>query len=297
MAAANGNQNMEANEPRDHIKVWRPRDLARLELRRGFSVARPVPRHWHEEYQFCLIQAGPGDLYYRGSCLLTPPASLFMVHPGEVHSNRTHDDQLGCTYRTLFVDAELMRDAASEIFARTPSLPFFPTAVVFDREVIQQYLDLHVALEQSASSLERQALLLDLLAQLIARFAEACPSPRAFARDRHAVKRACDYLAEHFVENITLETLAGIAGLSPFHFSRLFAEQFGMPPHAFQTQLRVLRAKALLGQGRAIPQVASQTGFADQSHLTRHFKRLVGVPPGQYQSSSKNVQDAARLLR
>jgi AraC-like DNA-binding protein len=292
MAAAGGNKNMTANEPRDHIEVWRPRDLAQLELRRGFGVARPVPRHWHDEYQFCLIQAGPGDLYYRGSCLPTPPASLFMVHPGEVHSNRTHDDRLGCSYRTLFVDAELMRDAASHIFAGVPGLPFFPTAVVFDREVIQRYLDLHIALERPASSLERQALLLDLLARLVARFAETQPSPRAFAPDRRAVKRAGDYLAEHFVENITLETLAGLAGLSPFHFNRVFGEQYGMPPHAFQTQLRVLRAKALLRQGRAIPQVASQTGFADQSHLTRHFKRLVGVPPGQYQLSSKNVQDA-----
>ena len=297
MTGTVGDQAMETTERYDHIEVWRPRDLARLELRRGFSVARPVPRHWHDEYQFCLIQAGPGDLYYRGSCLPTPPASLFMVHPGEVHSNRTHDDQLGCTYRTLFVDAELMRDAAGEIFAHAPGLPFFPTAVVFDREVIRQYLDLHVALERPASSLERQALLLDLLAHLIARFAETQPSPRACATDRRAVERARDYLAEHFVENITLETLAGVAGLSPFHFSRLFSEQFGMPPHAFQTQLRVLRAKALLRQGRAIPQVASQTGFADQSHLTRHFKRLVGVPPGQYQTSSTNVQDAARPPR
>jgi AraC-like DNA-binding protein len=64
-----------------------------------------------------------------------------------------------------------------------------------------------------------------------------------------------------------------------------------MPPHAFQTQVRVSRAKTLLLEGWSISQVASQTGFADQSHLTRHFKRLVGVTPGRYQQSSKNVQD------
>src|SRR5205085_7810988 len=119
----------------------------------------------------------------------------------------------------------------------------------------------------------------------------------AFAADRQAVNRAREYLAEHYAENVSLNRLAAIAGLSPFHFSRLFSEQFGLPPHAFQTQLRVLWAKALLLQGWPIPHVASQTGFADQSHLTRHFKRLVGVPPGQYQSGSKNVQDAALPLR
>jgi AraC-like DNA-binding protein len=292
MTTALGNNEMTSTEKRDLIEVWRPHDLTRLELRRGFGAARPVPRHWHEEYQFCLIQSGSGDLYYRGSRLLTPPAGLFMVHPGEVHANRAHDS-FGCSYRTLFVDAQLMRDAASEIYGKAPGLPFFPTAVVFDEEVVRQYLDLHVTLERPSSSLERQALLLNLLALLIVRFAENASAPRAFALDRQAVRRAYDYLAEHYAENVSLEHLAGMANLSAFHFNRVFSEQFGMPPHAFQTQLRVLRAKALLLQGWSIPQVASQTGFAYQSHLTRHFKRLVGVPPGQYQLSSKNVQDAA----
>lgn len=296
MTLAVGNNEMETTERRDLIEVWRPSDLSRLELRRGFGAARPVPRHWHEEYQFCLIQSGSGDLYYRGSRLPTPPASLFMIHPGEVHANRAHDNR-GCNYRTLFVDAELMRAAASEIYGSAAGLPFFPTAVIFDEEVIRQYLDLHVMLERPASSLERQTLLLELLAVLMARFAERRPASRSCAMDRQAVRRAYDYLAGHYVENITLETLARIASLSPFHFTRMFSEQFGMPPHALQTQLRVLRAKALLLQGWAIPQVASQTGFADQSHLTRHFKRLVGVPPGQYQASSKNVQDVSRASR
>lgn len=255
-------------------------------------MLRPVPRHWHEEYQLCLIQAGPSELRYRGSNLPTPPASLFMIYPGEVHSNRAHDG-LGCSYRTIFVDAEFMRRAASEVTGKETGLPFFPTAVIFDPDVLRLYLDLHLALECPSSSLERQALLLNLLTTLIVRFAENRPAPRSFGLERQAVRRACDYLVEHYAENVLLEDLARIANLSPFHFNRVFSEQMGMPPHAFQTQLRVLRAKALLRQGCSIPQVASQTGFFDQSHLNRHFKRLVVVTPGQYRMSSKNVQDSS----
>ena len=283
---------MATNERRGVIEVWRPDDLAQLELRRGYGVASPVPRHWHEEYQFCLIQAGPSELNYRGRHLPTPPASLFMIYPGEVHANRAHD-QLGCSYRTLFVEAELMRRAATQIRRREQGLPFFPTAVVTDGDVLAQYLALHRALEQPASSLERQVLLLDLLALVIERFAERQPAARPFGAERQAVSRACDYLSAHYAENVSLHTLARIAALSPYHFNRVFAAQFGMPPHAFQTQLRIARAKSLLRRGWAIPQVALQTGFVDQSHLTRHFKRLTGVPPGQYRLSSKNVQDAA----
>jgi AraC-like DNA-binding protein len=291
MTAAGGLVSREADGRGGRIEVWRPRDLARLELQRGFAVDRVVPRHWHEEYQLCLIQSGPGELNYRGSRFETPPASLFIVHPGEVHSNRTHV-RYGCSYRTLFIPGDLMRQAAGEIFGGASSLPFFRTAVIFDEAVIGLYLELHVALERPSTSLERQGLLLDLLARLISRYGECRPAPRAVAADRRAVGRAYDYLTEHFAENVSLDHLATIANLSAYHFSRLFAEQFGMPPHAFQTQLRVLRARALLLEGRAIPQVAAQTGFADQSHLTRHFKRVVGLPPGRYQASSKNVQDA-----
>nr|MDQ3804978.1 AraC family ligand binding domain-containing protein [Acidobacteriota bacterium] len=141
------------------IEVWRPPELPELELRRGFGVSRPVPRHWHEEYQLCLIQAGSGDLVYRGDNLVTPPASLFIVHPGEVHSNRAHDSA-GCSYRTVFAAAGLMRRAAAELGMKETSLPFFPAAVVFDRDVLRRYLDVHSAFEQPASSLERQAALL-----------------------------------------------------------------------------------------------------------------------------------------
>jgi AraC-like DNA-binding protein len=70
--------------------------------------------------------------------------------------------------------------------------------------------------------------------------------------------------------------------LSPFHLLRVFRAAVGLPPHAYQIQLRVARAKELLRAGMPIAAVAVEVGFVDQSHLTRHFKRLVGVPPGRY---------------
>lgn len=239
-----------------------------------------------------MVQEGSGDLCYRGGTHLTPPASLFIVHPGEVHSNRAHERR-GCSYRTVFACAELVRGAAAEVYGRATSLPFFKTAVVCDPEVLRQYLELHLAFERPSARLERDAALLGLLTTLVKRFAESRPPERARGSERGAVRRARDYLAEHFAEQVSLGDLARVANLSPFHFSRVFAEETGMPPHAFQIQLRVSRAQALLREGWPIPQVATQTGFADQSHLNRHFKRLSVVTPGQYSQNRKNVQDSA----
>jgi AraC-like DNA-binding protein len=107
------------------------------------------------------------------------------------------------------------------------------------------------------------------------------------------VKRVREHLTESYAENVSLRQLARLVQLSPFHLSRVFCQQVGMPPHAYQTQVRVARAKTLIRQGHSISQVATLTGFADQSHLTRHFKRLVLLTPGQYLQNSKNVQDPA----
>ena len=281
---------MKAGNGRGTINVWQPPDLHQLELHRGIAVARPVPRHWHEQYQFCLLEAGAGDVTYRGDSFVTPPASLFIVHPGEIHSNRCFDPS-GCSYRTLFIEPELLRRTAAEAFGRHLGLPFFPTSVIFDKDVLALFLQLHMALENPASTLERESLLGSFSARLIARYGERRASIDSLNSKPVGVKRACEYLIEHYAEQVILEQLARVVGLSRYHFNRVFSEQIGMPPHAFQTQVRVARARAFLLEGWSICEVAARTGFADQSHLTRHFKRLVGITPGRYQQNSKNVQD------
>ncbi|HNB73656.1 MAG TPA: AraC family transcriptional regulator [Acidobacteriota bacterium] len=282
---------MNPTTSREHITVWHPSDLPQVEVRRGFSVARTIPRHWHDEYQLCLIQSGTGELQYRGATLLTPPASLFIIHPGEVHANRALA-ATGCSYRTLFLTIHQMHQVAQELQGTATPLPFFPSPIVVESHLLDCFERTHLALEATTSSLERQTRLLNLITQLIVQVSDSRPELHPTGSDRKILRHACDYLVEHFAENILLEELASLSNLSPFHFNRMFSLHFGMPPHAFQTQLRVMRAQALLRQGWSIPQVASQTGFADQSHLNRHFKRVTGLTPGQYRQNRKNVQDS-----
>jgi AraC-like DNA-binding protein len=81
---------------------------------------------------------------------------------------------------------------------------------------------------------------------------------------------------------VTLRDLARQTGLSPSHLCRVFRQGTGMTPHAYQLQIRVRRAKTLLLAGCPIAQAATEAGFWDQAHLTRHFKRTIGVSPGRY---------------
>ena len=96
------------------------------------------------------------------------------------------------------------------------------------------------------------------------------------------VARARAYLEEHWDRNVPLDELAATCGVSKFHLTRQFARIVGVPPHAYQNRLRVNRACELLNQGVPVGEVARRTGFADASHLSRHFKRATGTTPGRF---------------
>ena len=100
-----------------------------------------------------------------------------------------------------------------------------------------------------------------------------------------SVARARDAIHERFVESISLEQLAAVAGVSRCHLVHIFHSEVGLPPHTYQIHLRVAHARMLVAAGTPLGEVARIVGFADQSHMTRLFKRVVGMPPGRYASS------------
>lgn len=105
---------------------------------------------------------------------------------------------------------------------------------------------------------------------------------------RTTLIRARDFLRQHFTRTVSLEELARLTGLSRFHLVRAFAKEFGLPPHAYQIHVQIERAKALLDAGVLPAVVAAETGFSDQSHFTRHFKKIAGMTPRQYADQRRN---------
>jgi AraC family transcriptional regulator len=96
--------------------------------------------------------------------------------------------------------------------------------------------------------------------------------------------RAVQFIQERFADDIALADIAAAARVSPYHLARVFKQATGMSPHQYLIQVRVNNARALLMAGagkRSVADVAEAVGFADQSHLTRHMKRLLGVTPGE----------------
>ena len=111
-----------------------------------------------------------------------------------------------------------------------------------------------------------------------------------------AIRQVRDYVHAHLREEITLETLAALIHLSPYHFAHKFKEATGLPPYQYVLHCRVERAKTLLMSGQyTISAVAHAVGFASQSHLTRHVKKLLGVTPGALLPSARIDKSRARM--
>ena len=158
----------------------------------------------------------------------------------------------------------------------------FAQPFVQDPALAAGLLRLHRMLEQSATSLELESSLLDLLIQLTQRCGHAHAEAPAPGKEPARISRVRDYIHEHYWQDVTLARLAEIADFSQFHLLRTFRKIVGLTPHAYLIQTRVEAAKEMLRSGLALATVAVSAGFVDQSHFNRHFKRIVGATPGQY---------------
>lgn len=254
-----------------------------VEIHHGIAVTHAHPRHWHDEYLVCAITGGAGYTVYGGRAYFTPPGSMFLLPPGEVHSNHATAD--GCSYTNIYLPASRVRNCLAPLDTRCAELP---ALVAEDPGVHRAFLSLCRDLEYEFGRLQRDTSYLHFFHLLLTRLApnrepRRSPEPKA-------VRVVREFLDAHFDQDVSLEHLAQLAGLSPYHLNRTFREQLGIPPHAYVIQLRITRAKLLLRSGLPIAEVAHATGFADQSHFTRHFKKMVGITPGQFIPYRKNVQ-------
>lgn len=267
---------------KERVKIWRLPELGNAELMHANYVRQTFPRHSHDGFAVGVIERGALGFRYRGENVVAPAGSINLANPDEAHTGHAAAES-GWTYRMFYFDAGVLRKAASEIAGHPNDYPFFQAGVIHDSQLAEVIRSFHIDLENGRNSLvEAESRFLWMLAQLILRHSDAPPSLHSVRREPKAVRLAKAYIEENWNEEISIGRLASVANLSPFHFIRVFGKETGLPPHAYLTQVRVRRAKALIDAGWSIASAACEAGFVDQSHLSRHFKRILGVTPGQF---------------
>jgi AraC-like DNA-binding protein len=264
-------------------RYWRHAGVPGVDLLRARFVTHRYSRHAHETYTFALIEAGTEVFEYGSSLLRAETGSVALLNPEVVHTGQA-DTAAGWAYRVLYPAADVVAGVAADLGWR-PGTPSFPQTVVHDPRSARLLRAAHIAAEHG-DRLASSSLLRGALAGLLC--AHAGPGRLARSPDRHrgspaAVRAVRDLLTGDLADPPSLDDLALATGMSPFTLLRAFRSETGLPPHAYLNQVRVRRARGLLDRGIAPAEVAAEVGFSDQAHLTRHFKRVVGVPPGAYQ--------------
>ena len=120
------------------------------------------------------------------------------------------------------------------------------------------------------------------MARLIKRYAHLGSTEQRLGREKKTIERARRYIEEHFAESVSLHTLAQHVSFSPYYLLRAFRAEVGMPPYAYLESVRIRHTQRLIKAGIPLADVAAAVGFSSQSHMTRQFKQIIGVTPGQY---------------
>ncbi len=267
------------------VRYWR--DEARpLEAMHARFRDHVYALHSHDAYSFGITDAGAQRFRCRGGSHTSGAGMAMAFNPDEAHDGRSAAE-LGYHYRIVHLGPSLVRailaDAADE---DSGALPLFVRPVLTDPELTGALSRLHAALvSQASSALERDELLTTAVVAMAERGATRAPRTRTLAgrAQRQAARRAHALLNETGQEPVTSELLARAAGCSRFALYRAFRAEFGMPPSDYHRQLRLRRARDLLAGGATSADAAATTGFADQAHFARWFKRTYGITPRVFQ--------------
>ncbi|MCA9838411.1 MAG: AraC family transcriptional regulator [Trueperaceae bacterium] len=271
----------------EFTRVWHHPDYMQLELLHARFLRQTFPKHSHEVFALGVIEGGALNYLYRGASVTAASGDINLCVPGEVHTGQPASPE-GWSYRMFYFDARLLQQVASRLALKAQPMPFFQSSTINDPATAVRIRKLHQQFESGAGRLEHESHLMDVLAQFIRRHADARTPVFKTGQEPKAVIQIKRYLAEHLTEDVSLDALVSLTGLSRYYLVRAFHEAVGMPPHQYLRQLRVNRAKTLLATNLPLAEIALATGFSDQSHLNRWFRRFWGYTPGHYRNS---VQD------
>ena len=197
----------------------------------------------------------------------------------------------------VFLEPRRVAQVAAESFGLDPARVVVPPLDRLDLPQLRaamQAVDAELRADDAGGELAAESLA-NVLAVSLIRYISA---PRRPARDpdgrlrQRKLRAVVAYIEDHLDADLTLEDLAAVAHLSPYHFARQFRAATGLPPHEFVIARRVERARQFLQEDDNLPlaQVALRVGFSDQNHFSRHFKRLVGVTPGRFCCPAGSVE-------
>lgn len=250
-----------------------------IERIEAFFSGHAYDPHRHDTYALGFTISGVQSFDYRGARADSRSGNAIVLHPDEVHDGRAGAEH-GFRYRMLYIAPRLIAEALG---GKARALPFLRSAVSSDPRLLDALFAALVDLSRPFEPLERD--------RIVARIADALlaldtsqGTPASFALSAVAVDRARAFLDENFMRMVASEELESVTGLDRYTLARHFRRRLGTSPYRYLTMRRLDRVKSAVIAGHPLAEAAFIAGFADQSHMTRQFKRAFGMTPGHWQA-------------
>jgi AraC-like DNA-binding protein len=254
------------------VTAWRPDVPGVAEVFHAHFIDHAYPLHTHDAWALLIVDDGAVrfdlDRHQHGA----QSSQVTLLPPHVPHDGRAAT-WYGFRKRVLYLEPEQLPPG---LIGAAVDRPGWSDPVL--RYRIHQ---LHRALAQPGEELAAQSRLAFVRERLVQHLRRRVVTPPA-ARDPVLADRLRELLDAHVVDGLTLDDAAARLHAHPTHLIRAFTRRHGLPPHRYLTGRRVELARRLLLDGRAPSGVAVEAGFYDQAHLTRHFKRMVGVGPARF---------------
>ena len=267
-------------------------DVKRVDLRSGsfdaltaVDFARSFPPHFHDTFAMGVVASGATRLRTQRGAWIAREGSILAFAPGEIHGAIPLGEG-GYTYRMIYPSIGFMREIGRSMRAVNHDRVMFRAPVIDDPALGFELARSFAPIMEGNANASAESRFVGAMRKLVSRYAiDARGGVPDRAADLVVVDQVREYLHSRFSEHVRLTALAEMCGIGSFQLIRIFRRVVGVPPYAYLVQLRVNRAQAMLCQGAAVADVAYACGFSDQSHLTRTFKKAIGVPPGRYARS------------
>lgn len=265
----------------ENAQFWYAPGFEGLECLAAHFKTHVYAPHTHDTFVIGCIISGCQSYMQRGKQIYATPGDLVFVNPHELHDGIPAGD--GYTYRMTYPSVALLQRIAEDISDKPQSgTPFFENPCIHDPQMCVEFSEAHKLLQSGLHDLEAEEPLYIAFAKILARYC-SYRHHEIGANDPLAVRRAREFLNEHYMHSVDLDELAQVTGRSKYHLIRSFKKATGQTPHAYLTDVRVKAARRMLVGGTTPGETAIHCGFADQAHLTRQFKTRVGTTPAAFQ--------------
>ena len=253
-----------------------------LERIEAFFAGHGFDPHRHDTYAIGFTIQGVQSFRYSGASQHSVPGQVFVLHPDETHDGRA-GTSAGFRYRIVYVEpgADARRAGRGAL-----PLPFVREAVSNNPHLAAAIAPALDDLDRPLEELQRDQIVLDLADALAA--ADPSIARRRLSRPPLACRRrAREMLDANLRTGVASAELEAATGLTRYAVARHFRACLGTSPYRYLVLRRLDRARALIRQGAPLVDAALASGFADQSHMTRHFRKAYGLSPGRWAAAAR----------